>query len=1647
MTASSPYWVSASGPARIGALGPSRLALAPGSEARVLLPALGWLRIEADARGQTPMPQVRLSTGTGLSIEANLLPGVDGRSWLLKTQMPQPMVAHIVAPPGGSAHRYGLYVARTEVAPTYAVPDRLVPLPAPASSVRPADQAREEPYARLDAGHQTEVTLQGPARFRLEARLAGAADPAQTLLAWRAAIGARADALPLVRLPSGSEWRAPVEVDGAWRNVGRLERFEFEVPEGSHRVALTPSHPVLARLWELQGPDLTLALNTPAGWSALVPSEQDTPWVQEALTAATANRWRDAGSRVVERLNHAARERPDRPDLARLARELDGLVGLWRAVPSSGAAAPGELLWAATPSPTAVDPLQDEGISPRSPAAAPDAPPGALFQWVATQPLRFELPRGQGPRRMRLRVLEPRSRPAVLELQDDRGLAWRVRTGPAALGPGELRSQATAEPGADGQTVPRLDPVLLDGGEVQWWLPEGSTRLTLRALEGSARVALDWRDSADLRLDDGVLATLAARFVAGRSAAAGDPTTALAQDAWRTVDRLLQASFAQLAAGSSAVARPAPIVEARAQGLAALARQESDPATSLARWRSLLGAADARLRSEALEGMAAALYTGGERFAAQQLLRSFWLGEDPALSAAALQALQALYRREGDDEALLTLTTAAAARDPAHLAALAILLARAGEDRLALVAALTAPRRPPPETDGLLPALLGSALRAELPATFEALIAGVRGEQPAMDFWRGQQALHRGDPQAALVLFERGGHTQWLRSVRQALELSRRLAGGASLEAVRGWGDWQSAHPGPRYWTAEESALVAHAGGLVARSIARDLRSTWWRAEGRQPAVLQVAGPARVRVEARPLHASADQLLEGWLRIEADGQLWVHPYSRNRSAVGLALEGAAADKATLGERVERIIELPPGFHELRVHAADQPLAIRYAIERPALQAQWLLPPPTAPYFSAQDFRAPQRIAAPACGFAGACALELDDPLQPFHVLLAGRRWPGAPAPAPQRDASAARLAGGDPWGAVDQAQDPAEKMRLLAWIAQTRPADRARALATAAAVRGRSTDPDMLSAWQQLSEASEWVHQPLVARSAGLRAVPATPGEAHSPAARLRAALLEPLEPDELRLSGDSRAVFSVTDPGPSRTRVRLRSEDLPGLPPQPLRARVLVDGREHRTLELPAPGTEATVSIELPAGEHDIAVSSVDTYANQLLRVRFEHAGPALPELRRDWQIATRDQPVEVAVAAPAWLRVDRRTAAGELQSEDRYVEGDELRTIRLPAAPGEEQTLYRVYLRRPQAAPVPPRPPRPSPYLPNPVPELALPWAAATEGPAPSGVRFIDPAPVARLLDYTWTTRLALRQRRDTEATGGAQQTREERFAEVGVSAMQRSADGQRWGMADAFARAHRRGDPVLGLRVEATQAIDWWPAFPHPLELAASAVSVLQSTPAGLGASVQAELAVAQTRRLAPSLAHRPQVGAFVRLGSLRDVPASELDHIDTDVYSRYRESHRFGLRLADALSWYPHRDTKLALRGRIVSNENLTPDNVRLEVQAQQLAGPWLMAAGVRHTRYFSDRHRARAVGVTEPVLSLQRDFWRPDGSRLALRGVVRRDSLTGSVTAGIELEWHHSAGRRLWDLGPGERDFRELREWQTAPLDFRVEDVR
>ncbi len=1629
-----PYWISGPAPSASAYRDWHVVELKGNQSVAIHVPARAMLRVIAEQDAPLEAPVFSVSDGTGLALEHKPIPGADGRTWLVKTDAAHPAVIHLHrAGLSDTPQRVALFLGYMEEPADATTYRHELPLNGVRVNVRQADEALARPYVRMQADEEFAIAVDGPDRLVLEYRLDASQAPASAVLTMNAMLGDQP--ARLIHQVTAPETGMPLRIDGAWHPASRLERVALDIPPGKHQLRLRSSHGVLLRAAVEGKTDFLLPeFNVPEAWRNADSNTALEELEHKSIAAGVSNQWRDIGALTSQRLQREASRLAGQSELQSAADELQKVLtqyhDLLPAEPNTAQARSVVMQLSQSPKGT-----------PRNHVTGPDAffAPAllALFHHISDTAVRFALPKLPYP--IRLRALVPSDAAAVrIEVKYDNGSVTTLTSGVPALSEESMRPGATALattqkdawPPTLGGHADRAGAVAIQTqvSSMEWQVPQNVKSVSLRTLGGSVPVALQWAGSAEYVLDDQFLAQLAQHHTVGN---ASEP---LMQAALQPLQRMLAAAYTQFTANVVPPAKLGSKVDnARARQAAQAAKQESESARAVELWQQAMQTSDASQQALALRGMTKALFQSGERFTAERLLRSHWVNEDPTLASVAEEELDALYTREGDRDMQTLFAAARAAKNKSSYARLSKALAADGNEAMALLAGLVS-------QELHLPTLLQSALRSRKWKTFDALVAQLDAPQERA-FWEGQRALSLGQQDQAERNFIESGAGGWSKALTEGRSISEKLHGNDQerLAAVQSWLQWQAKHPGERLWQDRPDTLVRHGGGVSMRSIALNLRSAWWRASAQKPLVTRVVGPARIRVEARPLHESGDSLLSGWLRVKTPDQLWLQPFYQNQPTPGLEFD---TQEALPGMSVVREVNLPAGLHELSIDAGAIPVVARLQVERPALQLP-VLPAPAAAHFESHVNQIGRLESAPTCGPRGGCQLVADGSLNAYRISYKPVQWIGLPKPDSERDPIANHLADNDIDGALKFATDPAERMRLLLWLAETRPAERARAVALGAALAKEHPEQEVQTQWNQLATSSSWALLPLVDRSAGLRRVEVLHGEPESPAARIRAALLPSLRQGEVRISAGARATLRSDASSPGSLVVELTADEIPGSVPLPLHVTIEHNGSPLRKVQLKNTNEAVKIPVSIPSGEQQISVVLQQAYSNQFLRVRFTGTHQPEPQVMRDWHIATSAQPVQASLSGPTWIRIDRLDKDG-VRSEERLLT-QPVSTLVLRPQSGTAESLYRIYQLRVNPKASTASRPRPSNYHPAPLPDAPAEWAAVSE-PASQRVRFTDAEPLEGQRDSTLTARAAFQNRRDSEASGGSDDLPSERFVETGISWRKRNEEQSQARFADIFVREREHGSPVLGFKLQAEQDVRWLAAFPRPFKLNASLSGYAQNTPDKLGTSLSLNTSVSQIQRFTSTLSHKPSIEFTARTMNLESV--QDRSPVDTDVFSTYRKQHNRALSLSDTLSWQPWRDTHVVASISATTNPDFSLRNVdhhQASIQWRQMVGPVIMEIGGRTTWYWADVDRPSNSIRREVRFGTSGNWWLNTGKRVEIRAELRRDIDASKTSGGVELRWHWGPGRQLQDFSPSELDFSTIRSWQMPAPHNRIEE--
>ena len=1651
-----------------------RLHLAPGEWTEVLLPPGAGLRVQpGDARPLPGALRFEISTDGDLYARRAARPLPDG-GLLLESDPLSPTLARVQLDEGAEeAASLALFVSRAVTAgPVVQYAGRV---DTGTVWVRRTGETGKQRFRRLAAGERLELELQGPARLRLQQYLPfedGSGGPRHYRLHHRLDGGP----LKTIDASASAARRHLLLVDGEPLLASEPRDDYLDLPPGRHRLQLWFSEGLLLRLLATR-PDDNLLPEQNAPDIPTLPEDPLFGLYREGLRTVGDNR-RPAGGLVgAMTLLESARDRTDLPALQGAARELLYRHTYYDNLPPRTAGvrkirvAPRRLR------------LPQDGtghflLATGERGALAEAVPTAWFaELTAGKPLDYPLPPRPVAGLLRLLVLDaPAGARLRLRFDDRPPVELRIGETPGDLphvldGAAALASQArdTARDAPWQVSVRQIRPARA----IELPLPRDVQKIRLERTDRDPRplsVALQRRAAQVWRLSDasylGLLGVLRAEGVLRplwqsclrHTDTALDPEaplpeallpdTALSETAraaaravvnhWVPLLRWLRARGETYRAAIARDAAPRRRTVGWNEAAAAAARAralEGDGqwVAALEQWRLLADSREAHHRRAALDGSLRALSHLGEYRLAERLLRQAFLEDTPdELLDLRLQKAEALYRRTGDHTAWQGLLANALARTPtAELTArLVKALLEAGRGREALAVAWLLPERLRPTER-----LLAEAVRLRAWPQFDALLAGLDDDRRRA-LWLGHRAWRRDAPDEARRHWRQAGEEG--AALLSAADTAERLAAALRRSgdiprdlAARRLAEWLQTLPGPRAWRPADGLAESSAGMAWLYSPALDLGFEALRATPERPLRLKIAGPARLRLDIRPLHpAGAEQPVTGWLRVDDGEQQWISPFGPNRPSTALQWPGASGQPGGL---VRRELNLGEGIHELNIAGVEHELLVRLYLEAPVLD---LGLSPAAALPPAPDWAELARGVACTGGDVLLCE-PANTAAAPAPSAAGDPTWLATPLPATppanaERPPAETPLVAGT--GGAAEADAYGRLVRLL-WRSERQGADPATFLAHAEALAAEALAgphaarirPLML----RLGRGARWQPLDYVAESAGIRYLERPAGEAEAPALRVRAALL-PARCRGLRLlGGREELVYALFNLRPATLGIRLEPCAPPWERAQPLQATVMMNDRPAARILLQGEGQR--LRLRTGRGRQDIRLRLDTPVVNHYLGVHIEDpAAPDTDRVERAYQIATPDEPLRLEIEGPAWLRVD------ELRdgiTRSRYLAvAPGWQTLELAPEAGREEALLRLFIRTTGPAPTPARP---APPLPAPTPAPAAAELAALHHP------WTPPADDLRLGGQEDGTpslglRLVSRTRVDDEEEGRLERFREE-FAELRGEYRFFDEAAKRYWRSELLARRRADGGPVLGFG----QYLHAWPLRHWPrLQTSAQVRGFMQrpgnarpgrdgGTEWSLAASLRTLLHVA----LGPRTYHEPSLTLFGRALSLDRNDRYPAAGLDRDVFSRYKAQHRRGLRLADYLVHKPWRDTEWYGLAAVTSNEDflpLAPDNLEGRLGWRQLLGDIDLDAGYRLRHYLPDNDRDGSSTRHDLRLQLKWMRWNLRQQRAELRLFVTHDLGNGDSSVYLGLFLHGGNGRGLRDFRSNEVRFPDLR---------------
>lgn len=379
----------------------------------------------------------------------------------------------------------------------------------------------------------------------------------------------------------------------------------------------------------------------------------------------------------------------------------------------------------------------------------------------------------------------------------------------------------------------------------------------------------------------------------------------------------------------------------------------------------LISHSDGKIRQDAIVTRSQVLGQLGESFLANREWRG-WLkhSENPELKRTMLEMMlaDAKPKPSGDaiEEIILAYGVAQIGGEELETR-FAQQLADNGRYRFALLS--IPPTASGPEVDELV---LRSSFQLGWWKTFKEALKRIDNLE-RRNFWGAMKAMRIGQYERAFRLLDAAGEEgqQWLKHWKYGDYIFSRLSSGEFLtrmSAIEDWESWLEKHPGRKLFKPARGLVSYCQGAATVYSEERDLRIEFSRVDEGRFSTIRVHGPAKIRLECRPLHKAggqqdwkhgqppADQTVDGLLEISNGQQLERVPIINNLASDTLAIEGVKHLHQP-GQRVFVDLEIPAGLNELNLTARNFDLLFRVHVEGPEVMSP-VLPPITETTLSA-----------------------------------------------------------------------------------------------------------------------------------------------------------------------------------------------------------------------------------------------------------------------------------------------------------------------------------------------------------------------------------------------------------------------------------------------------------------------------------------------------------------------------------------------------------------------------------------------------------------------------------------------------------------------------------------------------------------------
>ena len=792
-------------------------------------------------------------------------------------------------------------------------------------------------------------------------------------------------------------------------------------------------------------------------------------------------------------------------------------------------------------------------------------------------------------------------------------------------------------------------------------------------------------------------------------------------------------------------------------------------------------------------------------------------------------------------------------------------------------------------------------------------------------------------------------------------------------------------------WRADYSAVNAHDGLTRLRKKEDNVALDYYVMEADKTVELQVAGPAWLRLQMRPLHESSQltQPLNSRYYIE-DGENKRH-FLVNNNLVDehWSLRGKLKEKALApGKKIHQDVFIGAGVHHIRI-GGDNPMLLRLQKKRPYISPS-VLP-------------------------------ELN--INAIAKVLLGDQ---TSEPVPEKFSFGSQWNSSAIW--FDESAIQRELVNIALKMEQANRENRkgfSSLIAKAEKIYFDSGyDIRLSSTMSRIRAHSHWELLDTIDESDGFWVKTFSGWQAESPASRVFQALTPSSASAQDLLINGSSLVLSLFNPGTMPLEIQLKSVSPAFVRTRPVHMSYQLDN--HNVTEKFISAENETIKVSVPQGRHSIKFRLLDAPLHHRLWLAVSEHDKQRLELQksRRYQRASVDQPLLYSVQGPAWLRIDK-LYNGMTRSRYQYIE-----KANTKFNPGlndkDKNAFYRVFYRTEN-------PPVKSTDMVNKQPdvpaELRLPDTMPETSEALPAIQYLkDEWQLGKQQDGTVSYQLSQISR---DLVAGELGGNPDEYIQADISYRHYLPLSERWFYLSALGRYRQDAAGSLGIKSRLRGQFDF-----IPVDWTLDARLFSQRINGSSEWSAQTQFVLSQYRPINQYFYHLPKLQISRRWLSMEN---SLGDNIDQDVFSQYKLDHVSSLRLSETLVFSPFQDMQIYLGGDRISNPRwMDIDQIRSRFGWRLLWGNTRWDINARRTDFWSDDDRILAS--TRRVLQarvLLEKWYRPR-LRIELSASLDRDMDTDDKTLRVQLSLHQSEGRGYRDFSPAELLFRDLREARLTP---------